>query len=340
MRDNDPLRRVSAMLVFAEVVAAGSFSEAARRLGLSKASVSREVAGLERHLGAQLLRRTTRRMSLTEVGELFRARCERVAEEADAAERAVGELQAEPRGEIRLAAPMSFGHLEIAPRLPEFLTRHPQVRIHLDLTDRFVDLVREKFDLAVRVTARLSDSTLVRRQLCRLRLRACAAPAYLARRGTPRRPKDLAGHNCLSYRPSPDPWRFAGERSMAVRGDLSIDNGDALRRAALLGHGIVYLPDFLVRDDLRKGRLVALFAGGGELEGAAYALYPESRHPSPKVRALIEYLAASFAAAPGDGADEETPRAAQPARTRKRRTRRGAAHAERSLDGPASGGRP
>src|SRR2546426_6882852 len=143
------------MVVFAEVVAAGSFSEAARRLGLSNASVSREVARLERRLGAQLLRRTTRKMSLTEVGDAFYARCQRVVDETEQAAQSVGQSQAEPSGEIRVAAPMSFGQRQIAPRLPAFLAQFPQVRLHVELTDRMVDLVSEKFDLAGRMTNRL-----------------------------------------------------------------------------------------------------------------------------------------------------------------------------------------
>ena len=282
------------MLVFLEIVEAGSFSEAARRLGLSKASVSRHVRGLEQRLGTQLLRRTTRRMSLTEIGEVFLAHCRRVAEEAEAAQRSVGDLLAEPRGEIRLAAPMSFGHLVVAPRLPEFLTRHPRLRVHLDLTDRLIDLVREKFDLAVRIGNRPTEQTLVHRRLCLLDLAIVASPEYLARCGTPDAPEELRTHNCLGYAPSPERWSFSGGRRIPTRGDLSIDNGDALRRVALVGHGIAYLPTFLVQEDLRAGRLVPLFADQIGAEGAAYAVYPESRHLSPKVRSLIDYLVQSL----------------------------------------------
>jgi DNA-binding transcriptional LysR family regulator len=298
MRDDHSLQNIPGMLVFLEIAEAGSFSGAARRLGLSKASVSRQIRALEQRLGTQLLRRTTRRMSLTEVGEVFLAHCRRVGEEAEAAERSVGDLLAEPRGEIRLAAPMSFGHLEVAPRLPAFLTRHPQVRIHLDLTDRRIDLVREKFDLAVRIGNRPTEQTLVHRRLCRLDLAIVASPEYLAQRGAPESPEALPEHNCLSYAPSPERWSFSDGRRIPTRGDLSIDNGDALRRVALLGHGITYLPSFLVREDIRAGRLVSLFADQVGAEGAAYAVYPESRHLSPKVRALIDFLVKSFGGDP------------------------------------------
>jgi DNA-binding transcriptional LysR family regulator len=299
----------AAMLVFAEVVATGSFTAAARRLGLSKASVSRQVARLERRLGAQLLRRTTRSMSLTEIGEAFHASCQRVAEEAELAERSVGELQAEPRGEIRLAASVSFGQFHIAPRLPAFLARHPKLRLRMDLTDRMVDLVSERFDLAIRISGRLADATLVQRRLCPIRFVVCAAPAYLKRRGTPRTPAELERHNCLGI--GAPPWRLMLPRGRALRlqGDLHVDNGDALRRIAVLGHGIVCLPTYLVGEDLRDGRLVRILPDVLALEASAFALYPQSRHPSPKVRALVDHLAESLGPEPEWDAFEAPPRA-------------------------------
>jgi len=292
MATDDPRRNAAAMLVFAEVVSTGSFTEAARRLGLSKASVSREVGRLERRLGAQLLRRTTRSMSLTEIGEVFYAGCQRVAEEAEQAERSVGELQAEPRGEIRLATSVSFGQIQIAPRLPAFLARHPKVRVKMDLTDRMVDLVGEKFDLALRISGRLTDATLAQRRLCPIRFVVCAAPEYLKRNGTLRTPAQLERHNCLGVGASP--WRLMlarGGRTVRLQGDLNVDNGDALRRIAVLGHGIVCLPTYLVGEDLQVGRLVRILPDALLLEASAFAIYPQSRHPSPKVRALIDYLA-------------------------------------------------
>jgi DNA-binding transcriptional LysR family regulator len=313
------IQNAAGMLVFAEVVESGGMSEAARRLGVSKASVSRQVSALERRLGAQLLRRTTRRMSLTEVGELFYARCQRVAEEAEAAERSVGDMQAEPRGEIRLAAPMSFGQLEIAPRLPAFLARYPKLRVHLDLTDRVIDLVREKFDLSVRISASLAESSFMQRKLCPIRIAVVASPEYLARHGTPRTPEDLRDHNCLGYVPPPERWTFTRGRRLPTTGNLSIDNGDALRSVALMGHGIVYLPTFLTGADLRAGRLVEILADHVDLVGGAYALYPSSRHPAPKVRALIDDLAESRGPAPPGEADLAAARAARRRPTRARR---------------------
>ena len=304
MGTDDTRRNAAAMLVFAEVVASGSFTEAARRLGLSKASVSREVARLERRLGAQLLRRTTRSMSLTEVGETFYAGCQRVVEEAEQAERSVGALQAEPRGEIRLAASVSLGQFQIAPRLPAFLARYPKLRLRMDLTDRVVDIVSEKFDLAVRISGRLADATLVQRRLCPIRFVVCAAPSYLDGRGVPREPAELARHNCLGVGASPWHLMLPRERGVRLQGDLNVDNGDALRRIAVLGHGIVCLPTYLVGEDLHAGRLVRVLPEALELEASLFAIYPQSHHLSPKVRALIDYLAGELGPEPEwDGFD-------------------------------------
>lgn len=298
METNDPRRRAAAMLVFAEVVATGSFTEAARRLGLSKASVSREIARLERRLGAQLLRRTTRSMSLTEIGERFHAGCQRVAEEVEQAERSVGELQAEPRGELRLVASVSLGQRHIAPRLPAFLARHPEVRLTMDLTDRMVDLVSEKYDLAIRITGRLADATLVQRRLCPIRFVVCAAPDYLERHGAPRESADLERHNCLGLGASPWHLMLPREQAARLRADLHLDSGEAVRRVALLGHGVACLPTYLVGHDLARERLVRILPEKLLLEASAFAVYPQNRHVTPKVRALIDYLLAELGPEP------------------------------------------
>jgi DNA-binding transcriptional LysR family regulator len=320
MATEDRRRSAAAMLVFAEVVATGSFTEAARRLGLSKASVSREVARLERRLGAQLLRRTTRSMSLTEIGEVVHASCRRMADEAEQAKRSVEELQAEPRGEIRFATATSFGQIQIAPLLPAFLARYPKVRLTMDLTDRMVDLVSEKFDLAVRISGRLADATLVRRRLCPIRFLVCAAPSYLRHHGLPRDPAALERHNCLGV--GAVPWRLILPRGRALRlnGDLQIDNGEALRRVALAGHGVVCLPTYLVGDDLLAGRLVQILPKQLVLEASAFAVYPQSRHASPKVRALIDYFTEVFG--PEPEWDAFTTANGAPAARRARRSKR------------------
>jgi DNA-binding transcriptional LysR family regulator len=302
MSNSEAVRNVSAMLVFSCVVAEGSFSGAARKLGLSKASVSREVSTLEQRLGAQLLRRTTRRMSLTEVGEVFLARCQRVVEEAEAAELSVSRLQAQPSGLIRIAVPMSFGHMQLAPRFTRFLERYPEVHIDIDATDRVIDLVHEKFDLAVRIGLPREQSY-VARKLCPLRVVLCAAPSYLERNGTPRILDDLKSHDCLGYSSPPETWNFKNGESVSTRGPLNADNGDALRRAAISGLGIVYLPSFLVADDIRSGCLTPLLPEHPGLEGSVYAVYPESRHISPKVRAMIDWLVEELGPEPWDAGE-------------------------------------
>jgi DNA-binding transcriptional LysR family regulator len=315
MGTDDPRRNASAMLVFAEVVATGSFTRAARRLGLSKASVSREVARLERRLGAQLLRRTTRSMSLTEIGETFHAACQRVAEEAAEAERSVIEVQREPSGELRLCASVSFGQLQIAPRLPAFLDRYPKLSVRVELTDRMVDLVSERFDMAIRITGRLAEAALVQRRLCPIRFVVCAAPSYLRRNGVPRQPADLEKHNCLGVGASPWPRILPGKRAARLKSDLYIDNGDAVRRIAVLGHGIAFLPTYLAGEDLAAGRLVRVLAPELELEASAWVVYPQSRHASPKLRALIDYLAEELGPEPEwDRASERSERAARRSR--------------------------
>ena len=297
------MEKLSDVAVFVQVVGSGSFTAAAEALGLSKAVVSKYVSRLEDRLGARLLHRTTRRLSLTEVGAAFHDRARQALEAIDEAEQEVSRLQGEPRGTLRLNAPMSFGILHIAPALPGLLARHPGLAVELNLDDRQVDLVAGGYDLAVRI-AELPDSTLVARRLAPCRHVVCAAPAYLARHGTPAVPGDLAGHNCLAYRyqDSPREWRFRTPEgryvAVPVRGDLNANSGLALREAALAGLGIILTPTFTVGDALREGRLVALLPGHATLETAVYAVYPERRHLSPKVHAFIAYFSERFGAVP------------------------------------------
>jgi DNA-binding transcriptional LysR family regulator len=297
MRDNDPIRSVSGMFIFSSVVEEGSFTAAARRLGVSKASVSREIAALEARLGAQLLRRTTRRMSLTEVGDLFYERCRRVIDDAEDAERSVHQLQAEPHGSLRVAVPMSFGYLEIAPRIDRFLGRHPKVRVEIEATDRVIDLIHERIDLSVRIR-RPRERSYVMRRICPIRGLLCASPGYLERHGAPTRPEEVTHHDCLTYRGETEMWAFGTGERLDVSGPLTFDNGDALRRAALAGLGLVYLPTYLLGDDLRAGRLVPLLLDHTHPGTWLYAVYPENRHLSPKVRALIDWLVEEFGPEP------------------------------------------
>ncbi len=290
--------RLDDMLAFIKVVDAKSFTAAAERLGLSKSVVSRRIAELEDRLGARLLNRTTRKLSLTEVGEAFYERCARILADLEEAERAVGDLHAAPRGRLKVNAPVSFGLLHLAPALAAFLARYPDIEIDIDLNDRYVDLIDEGYDVAVRI-GRLRDSSLIARRLAPNRRAVCAAPAYLDKHGRPVSPEDLAGHNCLIYTnvPLAEQWQFRvdGEtRSVRVTGSLRTSNGDLLRAAALAGVGGAVLPTFLCGDALASGALECLMFDTYVSESTVYAVYPHNRHLSPKVRAFVDFLAARF----------------------------------------------
>jgi DNA-binding transcriptional LysR family regulator len=288
----------SGMAVFAKVVEKEGFSAAAQALGLSKSAVSKQVARLEDRLGARLLNRTTRRLSLTEVGAAFYERAVRILAEAEEAEQAVSHLHAEPRGVLKVSAPMSFGVCHLAPALGDFLTRHGELKVEMNLSDRFVDLVDEGFDMAVRI-AKLTDSSLIARRLAPCRRVVCAAPAYWRRKGVPAHPSELRNHDCLhyAYQATHDEWRFRGpDGPIAVRvaGRLTVNNGDALREAALAGVGVTFAPTFIVGDDVRAGRLVAALGDFINDELSVYAVYPHNRHLSAKVRAFVDFLVSRF----------------------------------------------
>ncbi|PKU26488.1 LysR family transcriptional regulator [Telmatospirillum siberiense] len=287
--------RLDSMEAFVRVADSHSFSEAARRLGLSKSVVSRQVSALESQLGARLFHRTTRSLSLTEIGQAYYERCARILAEIEEANLSVSSLQAAPRGKLRINAPMSFGVLHLAPLLPAFLARYPQIDIDMAMNDRFVSLVDEGFDVAVRI-GKLEDSSLIARYLAPARRVVCASPAYLEQYGTPLTPNDLDGHCCLTYsnRTTPEEWPFhtlEGQRwAVEVHGRLRVDNGDALREAALGGVGIVTLPSFIVGRDLQAGSLVPLLSEYIPQDLAIHAVYPHNRHLSPKVRAFVDFL--------------------------------------------------
>jgi DNA-binding transcriptional LysR family regulator len=290
--------RLTGMAVFARVVEAHSFTAAARQLGMSKSAVSKAVAGLEDRLGARLLNRTTRRLSLTEVGRAFYERSARVVAEAEEAELAVTRLQGAPRGTLRVSAPVSFGILHLGPALPRFMERYPEVRLDIDFADRFVDLLDEGYDLAVRI-GNLPDSSLVARRLAESRFVVCAAPGYWDRRGRPERPQDLAGHGCVTYayHATPAEWAFDGpEGRIAVRvdGALRSNNGDVARQVALAGLAVVRLPAFIVGPDLAAGRLEAVLIDYEPSPVGVFAVYPHNRHLSAKVRAFVDFLVERF----------------------------------------------
>jgi DNA-binding transcriptional LysR family regulator len=301
--------RLFAMEAFVRVVEAGTFVGAAEKLEVSTSSLSRVVAELEQHLGARLLNRTTRRLSLTEGGQSYYERCVTLLADLAEAEAVAGQSAAEPRGTVRLTCSYSMAEQRIAPAIATFVEAHAQVKFELVVSDRMVDLVEEGFDLAIRVGPVGSDR-LVARRLGAMRLLLCAAPGYIARFGAPGHPQELGKFNALTYAYASAPrlWRFTDDRGrhheVRVAGSLHANSGDALRSAAIAGLGIVNEPDFLLRDALQRGALVQLlpqFQGAG---GDIWAVYPSRRHLSLKVRLFVDHIAQAFAA-PADLAPQQ-----------------------------------
>jgi len=278
----------------------GSQAAAARELGVTPAMVGRYIQALEDRLGTRLLNRTTARQSLTEAGAAFHARATGILEQMEEAETSAADGQAEPRGTLRVNAPMSFGARHLAAAIAEFSRRNQKLQVELVLNDRVVDLVEEGYDVAVRIGL-LAESGLIARRLSPCRLVVCAAPAYLERRGWPAAPADLQGHDCLmyAYASNGGVWRFGGapgqrDEEVRVSGSLVANNGDALLAAALAGQGVILQPTFIVGDALRDGRLVQLLPGWRLADLNVYAVYPSTRHLSPKVRSFVDFLAARF----------------------------------------------
>jgi DNA-binding transcriptional LysR family regulator len=289
------------MTVFVRAVAEGGFSAAARVLKLTPSAVSKQVGRLEDRLGTRLLNRTTRRLSLTEEGRAFHARCVQILAEIEEAETAVTELHAAPRGTLRVAAAVAFFNHQVMPLLPEFLARYPEVHFDLVMTDREVDLVDERIDVVIRF-GHLRDSTLIARKLAVSRRVICASPDYLARHGTPRTPADLAHHNCLtlSTRPEFNVWEF-GDRPgdhLRVTGNVELNQADALYDACLAGIGLARVAGYLVEADIKAGRLVPVLAEELKEASTLYVVYPHRRHLSPKVRAFVDFLVGKFSPLP------------------------------------------
>ena len=294
--------RFQAISAFVRVVETGSFARAAARLDVLVSSVSRQVADLEAHLDARLLNRTTRRLSLTESGRAFHERCVQLLADLEEAEQSANVGTIEPRGTLRLTAPVSFGSRHLAPALAEFVARHPHMRFDIELSDRATDLVEEGFDVAVRI-GDIGSQNLVSRKVGATRLVCCAAPSYVERHGAPRAPEDLARHACLTYEYSAQRhvWPFRDrdgrERNVRVAGAIHANNGRFLEAMAVAGVGIAFEPDFIVGPDVRAGRLVRLLHGFAPPPTSIHVVYPSRRHLSAKVRAFADFLVARFASA-------------------------------------------
>jgi DNA-binding transcriptional LysR family regulator len=290
--------------VFAAVVEAGDFTRAAQRLGLSRAATSKHVQALEERLGARLLNRTTRRVSITAAGRTFYEQCRRILDEFNEAERSASGLHKEPRGELRVVAPSNFGLTEIGTAITDFVVAYPKLRVNLTMNDHLTDPIQSGYDIAISVDMpRGSSSSLIARKLNTSRRILCAAPGYLMRRGTPQSPEDLAAHDCLSYSyvAVPDEWHLIGadgERVVKVNGPIVTSHRQVLRTAAVRGLGIAYGPTVFFDDDLGGGRLVRVLPQFQLPEAAIYAVYPANQRLSAKVKAFNDFMARHFAASP------------------------------------------
>jgi DNA-binding transcriptional LysR family regulator len=297
------MQNLTDIAIFVKVVELASFTAAAEALDMSQPVVSKAVTRLEEKLGARLLNRTTRRLSLTEAGSELYGRSVRALAEIENAELEVARFQTEPRGLLRVSAPMSFSILQLGPALQGFLTRYPGVTLELSLDDRQVDLVEEGFDVAVRI-GRLQDSNLIARKIAPCRQVLCASPAYLAQRGEPERPEDLLEHSCILYSlvSAPREWRLVdadGElHTVPINGSVQSNNGLVNRGVALAGGGIAMLPTLYLGEQLRSGALKPVLCKFKPQELAVYAVYPERRNLMPKVRAFVDFLATTFGPEP------------------------------------------
>ena len=290
--------RLAAMQVFVTTVDLGSISAAADELALSSQLAGKQIRALETSLGVKLLNRTTRRQSLTDEGRLFYERARNILTEMDAAQAQIDESRSQPRGRLRISAPITFGSRALAPRLTRFMMEYPEVTVELSRTNRTVDLIDEGFDIAFR-TGDLPDSGLAARRLAPHRLLLCAAPDYLKRCGTPRRPQDLRKHECLVFAHTSmrTQWSFKGPDGPAtvpIAGRFSTDSGEALRAAAVAGLGIILQPSELLAEDIESGRLTKLLSKYEPDPRPLHALYAPDRRMTPKLRSFLDFAAKEF----------------------------------------------
>lgn len=293
------LDRLLAMTVFVKVVEQGSFARAAERMNMSTSAVSRHVAELETHLNTRLLNRTTRRISLTESGQAYFERALHLLADLEEAEAVVSSSTVTPRGTIRLTCSTSFGVPHLAPAIGAFQALHPEVRFDISASNRFVDLVEEGLDLAIRI-GELGNPNLIARKIGNMRLVACASPSYLKRNGTPKHPDDLTAHNCFAYEYAPvkNLWRFLDRKqngiSVKIDGSVHANNGEMLAAIAAAGAGIALEPDFIVKPMLASGELVEILKNFRPAPYNIYAVYPSRRHLSAKVRTFVDFLVVRY----------------------------------------------
>lgn len=276
---------------FVAVAETESFTAAAKQLGISTAQVSRQVSALEARLMTKLFHRTTRKVSVTEVGNTYYQHCRQLLDGLDTAERMVTNLHSTPTGKLKITAPVTYGERSIAPLVNDFLVKYPELTIQLHLTNVKVDLIDEGYDLAIRL-GKLNDSSMMAKRLSSRTLYVCASPAYLSTYGIPHSISELDRHNCLQG--TLDYWHFQEEgkvRNVRIKGSLNCNSGRGLVDAALKGIGIVQLPDYYVVPFIESGELISLLEQNREADEGIWALYPHNRHLSPKVRLFLDYLA-------------------------------------------------
>lgn len=288
--------RLTSMAIFVRAVEKGAFAKVAEEFDISSAMVGLHVKALEGRVGSQLLLRTTRRQTLTDVGRLYYARCKQILLDVEAADATGEELQAAPQGLLRISAPNSFGVHALTPALSEFLHAHPLVQVDLSLSDRVVDLSEEGFDVAIRV-GRLADEELIAKPLTPYQMTIAASPSYLKKHGTPRRPSDLADHNCLGFSVArvQSEWRFLNpDIRVKVKGSLHASNGEALRVAALAGLGVILQPRVLLEEEVRRRRLTTLLPNLELPSRPMHVMYVKERRPTAKLRAFVDFLVRRF----------------------------------------------
>lgn len=275
---------------FVAVAEAESFTKAAKRLGISTAQVSRQVSALETRMATKLFHRTTRKVSVTEVGRIYYQHCRQVLDGLEEAERAITNLQTTPRGLLKITAPVTYGERTLAPLVNDFIAKYPELEVKVSLTNQKVDLIDEGYDLAIRL-GQLEDSSMMAKRLGSRTQYVCASPGYVSTFGIPHSLSELEQHNCLLG--TLDYWRFQENgktRNVRVKGNLSCNSGHALVDAAIKGIGIIQLPDYYVLPYLEDGQLIPLLAQNRQPDEGIWALYPHNRHLSPKVRMLLDYL--------------------------------------------------
>ncbi|WP_240142197.1 MULTISPECIES: LysR family transcriptional regulator [Nitrosomonas] len=287
------------MNTFAHIVEAGGISAAADRMDVAKSVISRRLKELEAHLGVQLFHRTTRQMKLTDSGRAFYEQSVRILADILEAEHAVSQFHGALKGNLKVAVPLSFGLMHLGPAITAFLHTHPDIKFDLDFNDRQVDLLAEGFDLAIRI-ASLPDSSLIARYLAPVQAVMCASPAYLEHMGTPQTPEELIGHRCLAYSliSNSDNWNVYDSTGQLIKTRitpyLKASNGEFLRDAAVDGLGIVLLPAFIVYREIEHGALLPILTEYHYSQLAAYAIYPQTRHLSQRVRAFVDFLSKRF----------------------------------------------